>query len=123
MLLLRTPNAPVGARDGQTVALDATITNPQGHVLEHKQHTEWRSDDESIATVDSTGLITAQDTGAVLIIVDEKKDADTVRVHVAPVPVKSVAVTGPDSIGVRDTVGYAAATGTWESPRSGDGTR
>lgn len=109
LLLLRTPSAVAGERGGQSISLDATITNPQGHVLEHKQHTEWRSDDESIATVDSTGLITAQDTGDVLIIVDEKKDADTVRVRVVPVPVKSVVVTGPDSIAVRDTVTYTAA--------------
>lgn len=107
-LLLRTPSAPSGERGGQTLALDATITNPQGHVLEHKQHTEWRSEDETIATVDSTGTITAQDTGEVLIIVDEKKDADTVRVRVVPVPVKSVVVNGPDSIAVRDTVSYTA---------------
>jgi len=107
-LLLRTPSAAAGERGGQTIALDATITNPQGHVLEHKQHTEWRSAADAIATVDSTGLITAQDTGDVLIIVDEKKDADTVRVRIVPVPVKSVVVTGPDSIAVRDTVTYAA---------------
>ena len=109
LLLLRTPSAEAGVRGGQSISLDATITNPQGHVLEHKQHTEWRSADEAIATVDSTGLITAQDTGDVLIIVDEKKDADTVRVRVVPVPVKGVVVTGPDSISVRDTVTYTAA--------------
>jgi uncharacterized lipoprotein YddW (UPF0748 family) len=108
-LLLRTPSAPAGERGGQTIALHATITNPQGHVFEHKQHTEWRSDDESVATVDSTGVITAQDTGDVLIVVDEKKDADTVRVRIVPVPVRKVVVTGPDSIAVRDTVTYTAA--------------
>ena len=109
VLLLRTPGAAFGERDGQAIALDAEVTNPQGHVLEHKQHTEWRSSDERIATVDSTGLVTAQDTGDVLIIVDEKKAADTVRIRIVPVPVKRVEVTGPDSIAVRDTVTYAAA--------------
>jgi Bacterial surface proteins containing Ig-like domains len=108
VLLLRTPSAEAGARGGQTVDLDASVTNPQGHVLDHKKHTEWRSTDEAIATVDSTGLITAQDTGDVLIIVDEKKAADTVRVRIIPVPVRSVVVAGPDSIGVRDTVAYVA---------------
>jgi uncharacterized lipoprotein YddW (UPF0748 family) len=107
-LLLRTPSAPAGERGGQTVALDAAVTNPQGHVLEHKQHTEWRSTDETIATVDSTGLITAQDTGTVLIIVDEKKAADTVHVRIVPVPVRSVVVAGPDSIAVRDEASYMA---------------
>ena len=108
-LPLRTPDAEPGARGGQTVDLDAAITNPQGHLLEHKRHTEWRSLDEAIATVDDAGRITAQDTGVVLIIVDAKKEADTVSVRVVPVPVKSVTVTGPDSIAVRDTVGYVAA--------------
>ena len=108
LLLLRTPSAAAGARGGQTVDLDAAVSNPQGHVLEHKKHTEWRSSDNAVATVDTTGLITAQDTGDVLIIVDEKKAADTVRVRIVPVPVRSVTVTGPDSIGVRDTVAYIA---------------
>jgi uncharacterized lipoprotein YddW (UPF0748 family) len=109
LLLLRTPSAAFGARGGQTIDLDAAITNPQGHVLEHKRHMEWRSSDESIATVDSSGLVTAQDTGDVLIVVDEKKAADTVRVRIVPVPVKEVRVAGPDSIAVRDTVAYTAA--------------
>lgn len=107
-LLLRTPSAAAGERGGQTVDLDAAVTNPQGHVLEHKRHTEWRSADETIATVDSTGLITAQDTGDVLIIVDEKKEADTVRVRIVPVPVRSVRVTGPDSVAVHDDASYTA---------------
>ena len=107
-LLLRTPSAAAGARGGQTYDLSATITNPQGHVLAHKQHTVWRSSNDSIATVDSTGLITAQDTGSVEIIVSQKKDADTVHVRIVPVPVKSVGVAGPDSIAVRDTVAYVA---------------
>lgn len=131
LLLLRTPSAEAGARGGQTLSLDAVVTNPQGHVLEHKQHAEWRSSDASIVTVDDRGLITAQDTGNVLIIVDEKKAADTVRVRVVPVPVRSVVIAGPDSIAVRDTVVYTATaldsvgealmgrTVTW---RSTDGT-
>jgi uncharacterized lipoprotein YddW (UPF0748 family) len=108
-LLLRTPSAAPGERGGQTVDLDASVTNPQGHLLPNKKHTEWRSSDESVATVDSAGLITALDTGSVLIVVDEKKATDTVRVRIVPVPVRSVAVSGPDSISVRDTVTYTAA--------------
>jgi uncharacterized lipoprotein YddW (UPF0748 family) len=108
LLLLRTPSAASGERGGQTVDLDAAVTNPQGHLLPNKKHVEWRSLDESVATVDSAGLITALDTGHVLIVVDEKKTADTVRVRIVPVPVRSVAVSGPDSIGVRDTVTYVA---------------
>ena len=109
LLLLRTPGADAGDRGGQTLSLDAVVTNPQGHVLENKKHTEWRSSNASIVTVDDGGLITAQDTGNALIIVDEKKSADTVRVRVVPVPVRSVVVAGPDSIAVRDTVVYTAA--------------
>ena len=109
VLLLRTPSAAPGERGGQTTDLDAAVTNPQGHLLPNKKHTEWRSTDESVATVDSVGLITALDTGKVLIVVNEKSAADTVYVQVVPVPVRSVTLTGPDSISVRDTVTYAAA--------------
>jgi uncharacterized lipoprotein YddW (UPF0748 family) len=109
VLLLRTPSAAPGERGGQTVNLDAAVTNPQGHLLPNKKHIEWRSLNELVATVDSAGLITALDTGNVLIVVDEKKAADTVRVRIVPVPVRSVVVSGPDSISVRDTVAYAVA--------------
>ena len=109
LLLLRTPGAAPGERGGQTVDLDASVTNPQGHLLPNKRHTEWRSLNESIATVDSAGLITALDTGNVLVVVDEKQAADTVRVRIVPVPVRSVRVDGPDSLSVRDTVVYTAA--------------
>jgi uncharacterized lipoprotein YddW (UPF0748 family)/uncharacterized protein YjdB len=109
VLLLRTPSAAPGERGGQTVDLDASVTNPQGHLLPNKKHVEWRSTNESIATVDSAGFITALDTGKVLIVVDEKTVADTVEVSIVPVPVESVEVSGPDSISVRDTVTYTAA--------------
>jgi uncharacterized lipoprotein YddW (UPF0748 family)/uncharacterized protein YjdB len=108
VLLLRTPSAAPGERGGQTVDLDASVTNPQGRLLPNKKHIEWYSTNETVATVDSAGLITALDTGSVLIVVDEKKVADTVHVRIVPVPVRSVVVSGPDSISVRDTVTYTA---------------
>jgi uncharacterized lipoprotein YddW (UPF0748 family) len=108
VLLLRTPSAARGERGGQTVDLDASVTNPQGHLLPNKKHIAWRSTDETVATVDSAGLITALDTGRVRIVVDEKTAADTVHVQIIPVPVDSVAVSGPDSISLRDTVTFAA---------------
>ncbi|MBA3673287.1 MAG: Ig-like domain-containing protein, partial [Gemmatimonadaceae bacterium] len=112
LLLLRTPSAPRGARGGETVDIDAAVLNKQGKAHPHKnaKHFEWRSLDTLVATVDSTGLITAQDTGSVKVIVDEKKDADTIYVRVILVPVKTVRVTGRDSISVRDTVTFTAVT-------------
>src|SRR5687767_6606975 len=77
-LLLRTPSAPRGERGGTSLQLDAAVFNPQGKELEHKRHVYWTSGDTLVATVDSTGLVTAQDTGTVAVVVDHKKGVDTV---------------------------------------------
>src|SRR4051794_14766450 len=72
-LMVRTPSAPYGERGGTTIDLEAVVVNKRGHPLPNKQHTLWRSLDESRATVDSlTGLATAQDTGLVDVVVDHK---------------------------------------------------
>lgn len=109
-MMVRTPSAPRGERGGTTLQLEATVANPNGHVLPHKRDIDWSSSDTLVATVDSSGLVTAQDTGAVSIIVDHKYAADTVAIRVIPVPVASVAVTGPDSVSLDDTASYAATT-------------
>lgn len=108
VMMVRTPSAPLGEREGSTLQLDASIRNPQGYELEHKQHTEWLSTDPAIATVDSTGLVTAQGVGSVFIIVDHKKSSDTVDIVVIPVPVKSVTLAGVDSVLVDDTTTFVA---------------
>ena len=108
VLMVRTPSAPAGERGGTTIQLSAMVVNPVGHELENKQHTEWRSTNPAIATVDADGLVTAQDVGSVDIIVDHKKVADTVHIVVIPVPVATVTLAGPDSISLDDTVSFTA---------------
>jgi len=108
VMMVRTPSAPRGARGGTTLQLDAAVFNPQGKELEHKKHIGWTSSDTMVATVDTTGLVTAQDTGEVAIVVDHKKGVDTVKVFVMPVPVASVTLTGADSVSLADTTTYAA---------------
>lgn len=108
VLLLRTPSAPAGERGGTSFQLDAMVRNPVGHDLPNKQHTEWASRNPAVVSVDSTGLITAQDLGEVVILVDHKKAMDSVIVRVVPVPVASVSVTGADSISLGDTTVYVA---------------
>ncbi len=108
VMMVRTPSAERGERGGSTLQLDAGVFNPRGMELEHKKHVYWTSLDTMIATVDSTGLVTAQDTGAVDIVVDHKKGMDTVNVLVVPVPVKSLTLTGPDSLSLGDSAVYVA---------------
>lgn len=109
IMMVRTPSAPAGERGGTTLQLDEAVYNPRGRELEHKRHIDWASSNPEVATVDSTGLVTAQDTGDVYIVVDHKKSADSVLVRVIPVPVASVRAAGPDSLSLDDTASYTAA--------------
>jgi uncharacterized lipoprotein YddW (UPF0748 family)/uncharacterized protein YjdB len=109
VMMVRTPSAEAGERGGTTLQLDAAVFNPQGKELEHKKHVYWTSSNPLVATVDDTGLVTAQDTGEVAIVVDHKKGEDTVKVFVMPVPVASVTVRGADSLSLGDTATYTAA--------------
>ena len=52
---------------GQQGQLRAAVLDPVGFDLAHRKVT-WRSSDESIATVNSTGLVTALAPGAVTIV-------------------------------------------------------
>jgi uncharacterized lipoprotein YddW (UPF0748 family) len=108
VMMVRTPSAERGARGGTTLQLDAAVFNPRGHELEHKKHIYWTSSDTVVATVDAAGLVTAQDTGEVAIVVDHKKGVDTVRVLVVPVPVAAVTIEGADSVSLGDTTSYVA---------------
>ncbi|HVL61839.1 MAG TPA: family 10 glycosylhydrolase [Microbacterium sp.] len=108
-MMIRTPSAAPGERGGTTLQLDATVFNPQGKDLPNKKHVYWESADSSIATVDSTGLVTAQDTGLVAIYVDHKKGRDSVMIDIVAVPVASVTITGLDSMSVDDTASFVAA--------------
>lgn len=107
-LMVRTPSAERGSRGGTTTQLDAGVFNPRDKELEHKRHTEWLARDSMIVTVDSTGLVTAQDTGSTWVIVAHKKSVDSVHVVVVLVPIMSIDVTGADSISLDDTTTYTA---------------
>lgn len=107
-LMIRTPSAERGSRGGTTVQLDAAVFNPQDKELEHKKHTEWLVRDTVVATIDSAGLLTAQDTGSTWVIVVHKKSVDSVLATVIPVPIVSIDVSGADSISLDDTTTYTA---------------
>ena len=107
-LMVRNPHAPPGARQGNGFQLDAAVFNPNDKELEHKRHVTWESSDTTVATVDSTGFVTAQDTGRADISVHHKKGSDVIEVEVVPVPVASVDLTGTDSLSVHDTVAFVA---------------
>lgn len=111
VLMVRTPTAPVGERGETSVQLDAGIFNKKGKVHPHKQEKfyEWVTSDPSVATVDSTGRVTAVGVGRAFIIVDYKDMADTMAVSVIPVPVASITAAGPDSLSLADTATYMAA--------------
>ncbi len=106
--MIRTPSAERGERGGTSIQLDATVFNPHGRELPHKQHTLWTSRDTMVATVTDDGLVTAQEEGRVIIVVDHKKGMDSVIVDVVRVPVVSVTIAGPDSMSVDDTASFVA---------------
>jgi hypothetical protein len=111
VLMVRTPTAPVGERGGTSIDLDVGIFNKKGKIHPHMQEKfyEWVSSDPTVATVDTTGLVSAVGVGNAFIIVDYKDMADTMIVSVIPVPVASVSATGPDSLGLADTATFTAA--------------
>jgi len=108
VMMVRTPSAERGSRGGSTLQLDAAVFNPQDKELEHKKHIYWTSLDTLVATVDDTGLVTAQDVGTTFIVVDHKKGADSVKITVIPVPVASVELAALDSLSLDDTAAFAA---------------
>ena len=109
IMMVRTPSAERGARGGTTLDLNAVLDKRNEKEKEKDKRVAWYSTDTVVATVDSTGLVTAQDTGTVGIVVDYKEMvSDTVVIVVIPVPVASVTIAGADSISLDDTVQVAA---------------
>jgi uncharacterized lipoprotein YddW (UPF0748 family) len=109
VMMVRTPSADPGARGGTTLDIDAVLVKKNGKEKDKDKHIDWSSTDTTVATVDSSGLVTAQDTGEVVIIADYKeKSADSVRISIVPVPVVSVALEGADSVSVDDTTTFVA---------------
>jgi uncharacterized protein YjdB len=89
-----TPNpAQVGL--GETTQLTATLTDANGNELTGRD-VDWSSDDESIATVNSNGIVSAVSEGDVDITATSEGESGTALVQVTR-PVASVTVS-PDPI-------------------------
>ena len=110
IMMIRTPSAERGARGGTTLDADAVLLKRNGKEKEKDKHIDWTSSNETVATVDSMGLVTAQDVGETLIVADYKdRSADTLHIRVVPVPVASVTLAGVDSLSVDDTAQFVAS--------------
>ena len=109
LMMIRTPSADRGLRGGSTLDLDALLAKKNGKEKDKEKWLEWFSTDTVVATIDSAGFVTAQDTGSVMIVVNYKDlSSDTVDIVIIPVPVASVTIVGPDSISLDDTVQVTA---------------
>lgn len=108
------PSAEINA--GTTLQLSATVRDTSGDVVTDREVT-WTSSDESVATVSTSGVVSALDVGtATITAVSEGKSGSAV-VTVRPVPVASVSVDpGTATITPNQTVQVTATT------RSEDGT-
>src|SRR5438034_116429 len=90
------PSASVPA--GQTVQLTATLKDANGNVLTGRTVT-WASNNTTVATVNSNGLVTTKVAGSATITATSEGQSGTAAITVTPVPVASVTVT-PASAGV-----------------------
>ncbi len=78
--------------EGATQQLTTQITDPQGNLLPDRPIT-FSSDATAVATVSSTGLITAVAPGSARITATSEGKSGTATVQVIPVPVATVQVT------------------------------
>ena len=109
LMMVRTPSAAPGARGGTTLDADALLVKRNGKLKDKGKHIDWASSNPDIASVDSTGFVTAENIGEASIIADYKdRSADTLRIVVIPVPVASVDLVGVDSLSVDDTTQFTA---------------
>ena len=93
---------------GQTVQLTATPRDAGGNALTGRVVT-WSSNNTSVATVNSTGRVTAVAAGSATITATSEGQSGTAAVSVTPVPVASVGVSPASaSVGVGQTVQLTA---------------
>ncbi|QDG52671.1 tandem-95 repeat protein [Persicimonas caeni] len=89
---------------GSTVELTAQAFDAEDNELTGRQIT-WTSDDESIATIDSGGIVTGVAEGTVTITAEIGGETATVDVDVVPANTSPVADAGADQVvSVGDTV-------------------
>jgi len=77
---------------GGTSQLTATIKDAAGNVLTDRAVT-WTSDNDLIASVSSTGLVTSKSVGSATITATVEGKSATAKIVVIPVPVSTVSVT------------------------------
>jgi uncharacterized protein YjdB len=84
---------------GATVQLQPTLTDSAGNVLTGRTIT-WSSNNGSVATVSSSGLVTAAGTGSATITATSEGQSGTAGITVTTVPVASVTVS-PTSLSLQ----------------------
>jgi len=95
---------------GDTATFSATTKDAQGHVLTGRA-IAWSSDNTAVATVDSTGLVTAVAAGSANITATSEGQSGSSAVTVNPVPVGSVIVKPQDTtMTVGDSAQFSAQT-------------
>ncbi len=95
---------------GDTATFSATTKDAQGHVLTGRA-IAWSSDNTGVATVDSTGLVTAVAAGSANITATSEGQSGSSQVTVNPVPVGSVIVNPQDTtMTVGDSAQFSAQT-------------
>ncbi|HVH69064.1 MAG TPA: Ig-like domain-containing protein [Gemmatimonadales bacterium] len=92
--------ATANLQPGQTVQLTATPKDASGNPLTGRAVT-WSSNNASVATVSSSGLVTAVAVGSATITATSEGQGGTAAVTIANVPVASVTVT-PASASVNE---------------------
>jgi len=83
--------ASASVQAGQTQQLTATLKDANGNILTGRTVT-WSSNNTSVATVSSSGLVTAKVAGSATITATSEGKSGTSALTVTPVPVASVTV-------------------------------
>jgi uncharacterized protein YjdB len=83
--------ASASVQAGQTQQLTATLKDANGNILTGRTVT-WSSNNTSVATVSSSGLLTAKVAGSATITATSEGKSGTSALTVTPVPVASVTV-------------------------------
>jgi uncharacterized protein YjdB len=95
---------------GATQQLTATLKDAAGNVLTDRTVT-WTSDNDLIASVSSTGLVTSKSVGSATITATVEGKSATAKVTITPVPVASVSITpATSSLVIGSTVQLSATT-------------
>jgi uncharacterized protein YjdB len=102
--------SPATVLVGGTMQLSATLKDAQGNVLTGRTVT-WGTLDPSIASVNSSGLVSGLAQGTARITAASGGKADTAQVTVNPVPVATVTVT-PSSAMIAASGGKVQLTAT-----------